>query len=170
MSDAGSAVADELRAALGDRVTTAAAVREHHSHGESRHGPGVPDAVAFPTSTAEAQATVRACARHHVPVVAFGMGSSVEGHVNAVAGGVSLDTTGMNRVLRVGADDMDATVEAGVTRRRLDEALKHTGLMFPVDPGAAATIGGMAATRASGTTAVRYGPMRELVPPYPNPS
>jgi len=156
-------VIDELRSLLGDRLSTADAVREHHSHGESWHPPGMPDAVAFPASTDEVSAIVRVCAAHHTPIVAFGMGSCMEGHVNAVRGGVSLDMTRMTKVLRLSPDDMDVTVEAGLTRLKLDAHLKNTGLMFPIDPGADATLGGMAATRASGTTAVRYGTMRENV-------
>jgi D-lactate dehydrogenase (cytochrome) len=152
-----------LRAALGDRVSTADAVREHHSHAESWHAPARPDAVVFPLSTDEVAAVVRACAAARVPMVPFGMGSSMEGHVNAVRGGVSIDVTRMTRVLRVSPDDLDVTVEAGITRKTLDQHLKNTGLMFPIDPGADATIGGMAATRASGTTAVRYGTMRDNV-------
>jgi D-lactate dehydrogenase (cytochrome) len=154
---------DSLREALGDRVSTAEAVREHHSHAESWHPPAAPDAVVFPLSTAEVATVVRACAACRVPIVPFGMGSSMEGHVNAVRGGVSIDLTRMTRVLRVSPDDLDVTVEAGITRKTLDAHLKNTGLMFPIDPGADATIGGMAATRASGTTAVRYGTMRENV-------
>jgi D-lactate dehydrogenase (cytochrome) len=156
-------VIDDLKALLGDRVSTSDAVRAHHSHGESWHPPGTPDAVVFPTSTNEVAAVVRLCAAERMPMVAFGMGSSLEGHVNAIHGGVSIDLTRMNRVLRVSADDLDVTVEAGVTRKALDHELRNTGLMFPIDPGADATIGGMAATRASGTTAVRYGTMRENV-------
>jgi D-lactate dehydrogenase (cytochrome) len=154
---------DNLRTAFGDRVSTADAVREHHSHAESWHVPARPDAVVFPTSTDEVAAIVRACAEHRVPMIPFGMGSSMEGHVNAVRGGVSIDLTRMTRLLRVSQDDLDVTVEAGITRKTLDARLKNTGLMFPIDPGADATIGGMAATRASGTTAVRYGTMRENV-------
>lgn len=148
---------------LGDRCTTAAAAREHHSRGESWHAPGLPDVVVYPLSTDEVSAIVRECAERRMPIVPFGMGSSLEGHVNAVRGGVSIDTTRMTRVLRLGIDDLDVTVEAGLTRLALDDRLKNTGLMFPIDPGADATIGGMAATRASGTTAVRYGTMRENV-------
>jgi len=156
-------IIDTLRALLGDRVSTTDAVREHHSHAESWHAPAKPDAVVFPLSTDEVAAVVRACAEHRVPMIPFGMGSSMEGHVNAVRGGVSIDLTRMTRVLRVSQDDLDVTVEAGLTRKTLEARLKNTGLMFPIDPGADATIGGMAATRASGTTAVRYGTMRENV-------
>ena len=154
---------DDLRALLGDRLSTSEAVREHHSHGESWHQPGVPDAVAFPTTTDEVAAIVRACAATKTPIVPFGMGSSLEAHVNAIRGGVSIDLTRMTRVVRLSAEDLDITVEAGLTHRKLNEQLKNTGLMFPVDPGADATIGGMTATRASGTTAVRYGTMRDNV-------
>ncbi len=157
------AIIDALRSLLGDRVSTTDAVREHHSHAESWHTPARPDAVVFPLSTDEVAAVVSACAEHRVPMIPFGMGSSMEGHVNAVRGGVSIDLTRMTRVLRVSQDDLDVTVEAGITRKTLDSQLKNTGLMFPIDPGADATIGGMAATRASGTTAVRYGTMRENV-------
>lgn len=148
---------------LGDRLSTSEAVRDHHSHGESWHDPAPPDAVAFPVSTDEVSAIVAACARHRAPVVPFGMGSSLEGHVHAIHGGISIDMTRMVRVSRLSAEDLDVTVDAGVTHRKLDDHLKNTGLMFPVDPGADATIGGMTATRASGTTAVRYGTMRENV-------
>jgi len=157
-----SLVAD-LRALVGDRVSTAAAVRGHHSHGESWHAPADPDAVVFPETTAEVSAVVRACAAHGAPVIPFGIGSSLEGHVNAIHGGVSIDLTRMTQVLRLSADDMDVTVEAGLTHKKLNDHLKNTGLMFMVDPGADATIGGMTATRASGTAAVRYGTMRETV-------
>jgi D-lactate dehydrogenase (cytochrome) len=156
-------VIDALRALVGDRVSTSESVREHHSHGESWHPPGLPDAVVFPTSTDEVSAIVRLCADERKPIVPFGMGSSLEGHVNAIHGGVSIDLTRMTRVLRLSPEDLDITVEAGLTRLKLDAHLKNTGLMFPIDPGADATIGGMAATRASGTTAVRYGTMRENV-------
>ncbi|MEW6323723.1 MAG: FAD-linked oxidase C-terminal domain-containing protein [Acidobacteriota bacterium] len=159
----GERLIDDLKALLGDRVSTSVAVREHHSHGESWHDPAPPDAVAFPETTDEAAAVVRACAAHRVPIVPFGMGSSLEGHVNAIHGGVSIDMTRMTKVLRVSAEDMDVTVEAGLTHRRLNDHLKNTGLMFPIDPGADATLGGMTATRASGTMAVRYGTMRENV-------
>ncbi len=157
-----SLVAD-LRAVLGDRVSTAAAVRDHHSHGESWHASAEPDAVVFPETTDEVRAVVRACASHGAPIIPFGIGSSLEGHVNAFHGGVSIDMTRMAKVLRLSPEDMDVTVEAGLTHRTLNERLKNTGLMFMVDPGADATIGGMTATRASGTAAVRYGTMRETV-------
>ncbi len=153
----------ELRPLLGDRVSTADVVREQHSHGESTHAPAMPDLVCFPQSTEEISRIVEISARHHLPVVPFGAGTSLEGHVHAVRGGISLDMRQMNRILRVSVDDMDATVEAGVSRKQLQKALENTGLTFFIDPGADATLGGMAATRASGTTAVKYGTMRENV-------
>jgi D-lactate dehydrogenase (cytochrome) len=156
-------VIDELRELLGDRVATSDSVREHHSHGESWHAPGLPDVVVYPTSTDQVSSIVRLCAATKTPIVPFGMGSSLEGHVNAIHGGVSIDLTRMTRVLRLSPEDLDITVEAGLTRLKLDAHLKNTGLMFPIDPGADATIGGMAATRASGTTAVRYGTMKDNV-------
>ena len=154
---------EELRAIDGARLSTAFAIREHHARGESHHPAALPDAVVFPETNEDVQAIVRACARHRCPIVAFGAGSSLEGHVNAIHGGVSADMSRMNRVLRVNADDLDATVQAGVTRKQLEKHLLSTGLVFHLDPGADATLGGMAATRASGTTAVRYGTMREAV-------
>jgi D-lactate dehydrogenase (cytochrome) len=153
----------ELRALLADRISTAAAVREHHSRGESHHEGHLPDAVVFPLSTDEVRQIVLACAKHRCPMVAFGAGSSLEGHVIPLRGGVTIDLSRMTRILRVSVDDLDATVEAGVTRKQLERHLQSTGLTFPLDPGFDATIGGMAATRASGTTAVRYGTMRETV-------
>lgn len=154
---------DELRALPAAHLTTADAVRDHHSRGESHHAGTLPDAVVFPESNEDVQAIVSACARYRCPVVPFGAGSSLEGHVNPVRGGVSIDLTRMNRVLRVSADDLDVTVQAGITRKALEKQLRSTGLVFHLDPGADATIGGMAATRASGTTAVRYGTMRDAV-------
>ena len=153
----------DLRAIVTDRCTTNPTQLEHHSHGESWHAPAEPDVVVFPMSTEEVSAILKAAARHRAPVIPFGIGSSLEGHVNALSGGVSIDFSKMTRVLVVNAEDLDATVEAGVTHRQLNKALHNTGLAFWVDPGADATIGGMAATRASGTTAVRYGTMREAV-------
>jgi D-lactate dehydrogenase (cytochrome) len=152
-----------LKRALGDRANDAASVREHHSRGESYHTPAAPDIVCFPRTTDEVASVMAISARFQVPVVPFGAGTSLEGHVNAIRGGISIDLREMNRVVRIGVEDLDATVEAGVTRLQLNKALRNTGLMFPVDPGADATIGGMTATRASGTTAVRYGTMRENV-------
>ena len=161
--DTVTALVHELRTILGDRVSTAAAVKEHHSHGESWHAAAEPDAVVFPETTDEVSRVVRACAAHDAPIIAFGIGSSLEAHVNAIRGGVSIDLTRMTKVLRISPDDMDVTVEAGLTHRKLNDSLKNTGLMLMVDPGADATIGGMTATRASGTAAVRYGTMRETV-------
>ena len=153
----------ELRSLLGDRLSTTHAIREHHSRGESHHEPSLPDAVAFPVSTQEVSSIAAICTRGRVPMTAFGAGSSLEGHVIPVDHGLTIDLSRMNRVLRVSADDLDCTVEAGVTRKQLEKHLQSTGLFFPLDPGADATIGGMASTRASGTTAVRYGTMREAV-------
>jgi D-lactate dehydrogenase (cytochrome) len=167
MSAVASAVTGDLlrvlKDLLGDRATAAAAVREHHSRGESYHTPAAPDLVAYPRSTDEISAIVRAAAERSVPIVAFGAGTSLEGQVLALDGGVCVDLSQMNQVLRVSVDDLDATVQAGVTHRQLNKHLANTGLTFFVDPGADATLGGMAATGASGTTAVRYGTMRENV-------
>src|SRR5688572_17856491 len=158
-----AALLEELRAIPGANLSVAAAVREHHSRGESHHPAVLPDAEAFPATNEDVQAIVRACASHKVPVVPFGAGSSLEGHVNPIFGGISIDMSRMNQVLRVNADDLDATVQAGVTRKQFEKHLRSTGLVFHLDPGADATLGGMAATRASGTTAVRYGTMRDAV-------
>jgi D-lactate dehydrogenase (cytochrome) len=157
------ALIEELRVIPGANLSTATAIRDHHSRGESHHPAALPHAVVFPETTEDVQAIVRACATHRAPIVPFGAGSSLEGHVNPIHGGVSIDMTKMNRVLRVSADDLDTTVQAGVTRKELEKHLRPTGLVFHLDPGADATLGGMAATRASGTTAVRYGTMRDAV-------
>lgn len=157
-----SAIAD-LRRLLGDRLSTSESVRDLHSHDESWHVPHRPDAVAFPTSTEEVASVVRVCAAHRVPVVAFGTGTALEGGVIPEYGGVVVSLQRLDRVLRVSADDLDATVEAGVTHRALNAQLRDLGLFFPIDPGADCSLGGMAATRASGTNAVRYGTMRENV-------
>jgi D-lactate dehydrogenase (cytochrome) len=157
------AAIEELKELVGTRATDAESVRDHHSRGESYHAPARPDVVCFPRSTAEVASIVRISAAHRLPIVPYGAGTSLEGHVHAVRGGISIDMRELNRVLRISAEDLDVTVEAGVTRLQLNKALRNTGLGFPIDPGADATIGGMAATRASGTTAVRYGTMRENV-------
>ena len=154
---------DALKERFGSRANDTPAVREHHSRGESYHPPAAPDVVCFPQTTEDVVAIVDVSRQHGVPIVPFGAGTSLEGHVHAVQGGITIDLREMNRVLRISAEDLDTTVEAGVTRLQLGKALRSTGLMFPIDPGADATIGGMAATRASGTTAVRYGTMRENV-------
>lgn len=156
-----------LDAALSDlgglQVQTGADVRRQHGTDESWHPPAPPDAVVHPRSTEEAVRVVAACARHGVPIVPFGAGTSLEGHVAALKGGICVDMREMNAILRLSVEDLDVTVQAGVTRVALDERLRREGVFFPVDPGADATVGGMIATGASGTTTVRYGAMRENV-------
>ncbi len=154
---------DALATLLGDRLARTKAELAQHGQSESHFAPVPPDAVAYPETTDDVAALVRICARHHCPVVAFGAGTALEGHTLAVRGGVSVDMSRMNAVLAVNAGDMDCVVQSGLTRIALNDELRATGLMFPVDPGANATLGGMAATRASGTTAVRYGTMRDNV-------
>src|SRR6266568_4696009 len=156
-------VVSELKALLGERVSSSAAVREHHGKDESYFPYALPDAVVFAETTEEVRDVVDICRRHRVPMIPFGVGTSLEGHILAVNGGVTIDLSRMNAVLAVHEADLDAVVQAGVTRKQLNEYIKHTGLFFPIDPGADATLGGMTATRASGTNAVRYGTMRENV-------
>jgi D-lactate dehydrogenase (cytochrome) len=158
-----TAVFEPLRALLGERFSTGRAVRDHHSHGEGLPTVGRPDAVAFPATNEEVAAIVAICRKAVVPVVGFGAGTSLEGHVAAVHGGVCVDFSTMNRTLDVSPSALDCQVQAGVTWQQLNADVRSNGLFFPVDPGADATLGGMAATRASGTTAVRYGAMRENV-------
>lgn len=154
---------DELRALLGERLTTSRGVREHHGKDESYYPYAPPDAVVFAHSTEEVRDIINICRRHKTPMIPYGVGTSLEGHTLAINGGVCVDLSQMNKVLAIHAEDLDCTVQAGVTRKQLNEEIRHTGLFFPVDPGADATLGGMASTRASGTNAVRYGTMRENV-------
>jgi D-lactate dehydrogenase (cytochrome) len=152
-----------LHARLGNKVVTSQAVREQHGHTTTWIPNQPPDAVVFASSTEDVQDAVRICAEHRVPVIPFGTGTSLEGHVNAPFGGVCIDVREMNRVLAVHAEDLDCVIEPGITRKQLNEYLRDQGLFFPLDPGADASLGGMAATRASGTNAVRYGTMKDNV-------
>jgi D-lactate dehydrogenase (cytochrome) len=154
---------DALKARFGDRCSTAAAVRNQHGRGESVYDAAPPDAVLFCESTDEVAFAIGLADQHAVPVIPFGVGSSLEGHLLAVQGGVSIDVSRMNRIVQINAEDLTVTVQAGVTREQLNREIKDTGLFFPIDPGANATLGGMAATRASGTNAVRYGTMKDNV-------
>jgi D-lactate dehydrogenase (cytochrome) len=158
-----AAVTQELAARFGNRLVTSLAVRQQHGHTLTWIPNQPPDAVVFPQSAEEVSAIVKLCAAHGVPVIAFGTGTSLEGHVNAPYGGVCIDMSQMKKVVAVHAEDLDCVVEAGVTRKELNEHLRDQGLFFPIDPGADASIGGMAATRASGTNAVRYGTMKDNV-------
>ena len=156
-------VIDELRAALGEKVSVNETIREHHSKDESFHTPTLPEAVVFATSTQDVATTLRICNANLTPVVAWGAGTSLEGNSTPVRGGVSLDLSQMDKILRVSSEDLDCTIQPGVRRKQLNEYLSRYGLFFPVDPGADATLGGMASTGASGTTTVKYGAMKQLV-------
>jgi D-lactate dehydrogenase (cytochrome) len=158
-----AALVQQLTARFGVRLSTAAAVREQHGRDESPYAPMPPDAVVTVETTEEVAAVVQLASAWRVPVIPYGVGSSIEGHLLALHGGISIDLGRMNAVLAVNPEDLTVTVQAGITRKQLNAAIKDTGLFFPIDPGADATIGGMAATRASGTNAVRYGTMRENV-------
>src|SRR5256714_5324056 len=157
------AVISALAARFGNRLVTSQAVREQHGNTVTWIENQPPDAVVYPQSTADVQDIVRICAVHRVPVIAFGTGTSLEGHVNAPLGGVSIDVRDMNQVLAVHAEDLDCVVQPGITRKALNEYLRDQGVFFPIDPGADASLGGMAATRCSGTNAVRYGTMKDNV-------
>ncbi len=156
-------VKSELAEILGDRCSTSQAVRDQHGKDESWHEASAPDIVCFAQSTEEVSEIVKICAAHKVPIVPFGAGTSLEGHINAVEGGVSIDLNQMDQILKVHPEDLDCVVQPGVRRKQLNEFLRDTGLFFPIDPGADASIGGMASTRASGTNAVRYGTMKDNI-------
>src|ERR1700690_1440305 len=152
-----------LAAAFGNRLVTSQAVREQHGNSLTWVPNQPPDAVVFPQNTGDVQQIVRICAANGVPVIPFGVGTSLEGHINAPLGGISIDVRDMNKMLAVHAEDLDCVVEPGITRKALNEHLRDQGLFFPIDPGADASLGGMAATRCSGTNAVRYGTMKDNV-------
>jgi D-lactate dehydrogenase (cytochrome) len=158
-----AAAIEALAARFGNLLVTSQAVREHHGHTTTWLKSQPPDAVVFPQSASDVQDVVRICAKNRVPVIAYGTGTSLEGQINAPAGGISIDFRDMNKVLEVHAEDLDCVIEPGVTRKALNEHLRDRGLFFPIDPGADASLGGMASTRASGTNAVRYGTMRDNV-------
>ena len=157
------ALIEALKARFGERCSTAQAVREQHGRDESPFDVPPPDAVVFADSAEDVAAAVALADQYAVPVIAFGVGSSLEGHLLAVQGGISIDVSRMNKIVRINDEDLTVTVQPGVTRTQLNNEIRHTGLFFPIDPGADASIGGMTATRASGTNAVRYGTMRENV-------
>ena len=163
MSRASSEAIAALVRRFGEALSTSQGIRQHHASGVTFHATKPPDAVLFATSTEEVSEALRICHAHHCPVIPFGTGTSTEGQISAEHGGLTIDLSRMNEILRISAADMDCTVQAGVTRKALNLGLRDTGLFFPVDPGADASIGGMASTRASGTNAVRYGTMREAV-------
>ncbi|MFM8662996.1 MAG: FAD-binding oxidoreductase [Acidimicrobiaceae bacterium] len=154
---------DKLRAALGEKVSVNETIREHHSKDESFHTPNLPEAVVFATCTEDVATTLKICNDYKTPVVAWGAGTSLEGNSTPVRGGISLDLSQMDKILRVSSEDLDCTIQPGVRRKQLNEYLSRYGLFFPVDPGADATLGGMASTGASGTTTVKYGAMKQLV-------
>lgn len=154
---------DRLSAVLGDRLSRSKADLDHHGQSETHFAAAPPDGVAWPETTEEVSTIARICSEEGCPIIGWGAGTSLEGHALAVHGGLTVDFSRMNRILKINAEDMDVVVQPGVTRRALDRELRATGLFFPVDPGADASLGGMAMTRASGTTAVRYGTMRDNV-------
>jgi D-lactate dehydrogenase (cytochrome) len=158
-----AAAVSELTVAFGNRLVASQSVCEQHGHTTTWHANQPPDAVVFPQSSADVQTVVRICAKHNVPVIPFGAGTSLEGQINAPFGGISIDVRDMSRVLAVHAEDLDCVIEPGITRKQLNEYLRDSGLFFPIDPGADASLGGMVATRASGTNAVRYGTMKDNV-------
>ena len=155
------ALLSALKAVFGERLSTTQAMRDHHGRDESSYDPMLPDAVVFAHSTDEVATAVTLCSRYEIPIIPYGTGTSLEGHVLALHGGVTIDLSQMDKVIAIHAEDLTATVQAGVTRKQLNLEIKDSGLFFPIDPGADASLGGMAATRASGTNAVRYGTMRE---------